>query len=38
MSYDGIAIREAMERLNNLSDGWYFPQVQRQYVRGQSAK
>lgn len=34
MSYDGIAIREAMERLNNLSDGWYLPQVQRQYVWG----
>lgn len=38
MSYDGIAIREAMEWLNNLSDGWYLPQVQRHYVCGQSAK
>ncbi|MDP3153805.1 MAG: hypothetical protein Q8N23_14095 [Archangium sp.] len=38
MSYDGIAIRDAMERLNRLSDGWYLPQVQRQYVWGAHAR
>lgn len=34
MSYAGISVREAMEKLNNLNSGWYLPQVQRQYVWG----
>lgn len=34
MSYSGISIREAMEKINHLSNGWYLPQVQRQYVWG----
>jgi len=34
MSYLGISIREAMEKINNFSNGWYLPQVQRQYVWG----
>jgi Protein of unknown function DUF262 len=34
MSYLGISIREAMEKINHVSNGWYLPQVQRQYVWG----
>lgn len=34
MSYDGVSIREAMEKLNALNNGWFLPQVQRQYVWG----
>ena len=34
MSYAGISIREALEKLNALNNGWYLPQVQRQYVWG----
>jgi hypothetical protein len=34
MSYSGISIREAMEKINHVSNGWYLPQVQRQYVWG----
>jgi hypothetical protein len=34
MSYLGISIREAMEKINHISNGWYLPQVQRQYVWG----
>jgi hypothetical protein len=34
MSYAGISIREAMEKLNNLNSGWYLPYIQRQYVWG----
>jgi len=34
MSYSGVSIREAMEKINSLSNGWYLPQVQRQYVWG----
>jgi len=34
MSYLGISIREAMEKINSLNNGWYLPQVQRQYVWG----
>jgi hypothetical protein len=34
MSYAGISIREAMEKINHINNGWYLPQVQRQYVWG----
>lgn len=34
MSYAGISIREAMEKINHKNNGWYLPQVQRQYVWG----
>ncbi len=38
MSYDGISIREAMERINRITNGWFLPQVQRQYVWGQRSE
>lgn len=34
MSFSGISIREAMEKLNAPNNGWFLPQVQRQYVWG----
>lgn len=34
MSYAGISVREVLEKLNNPNNGWYLPQVQRQYVWG----
>ncbi|HCE5838039.1 DUF262 domain-containing protein [Pseudomonas aeruginosa] len=34
MSYAGISVREALEKLNAPNNGWYLPQVQRQYVWG----
>lgn len=34
MSYDGISVREALDKLNAPNGGWYLPQVQRQYVWG----
>lgn len=34
MSYSGISIREALDRVNSHNNGWYLPQVQRQYVWG----
>jgi hypothetical protein len=34
MSYAGISIREALDRVNTINSGWYLPQVQRQYVWG----
>lgn len=34
MSYAGISIRDALEKLNAPNNGWYLPQVQRQYVWG----
>ncbi|MEK6795444.1 MAG: DUF262 domain-containing protein [Spirochaetota bacterium] len=34
MSYAGISIREAIEKMNNISNGWFLPQIQRQYVWG----
>ncbi|RRW49164.1 DUF262 domain-containing protein [Stutzerimonas stutzeri] len=34
MSYVGISVREALEKLNAPNSGWYLPQVQRQYVWG----
>jgi hypothetical protein len=34
MSYQGISVREAVEKLNQLNGGWFLPYVQRQYVWG----
>lgn len=34
MSYTGISIREALDKLNAPNSGWFLPQVQRQYVWG----
>ena len=34
MSYVGISVREAMDRINANHNGWFLPQVQRQYVWG----
>lgn len=34
MSYLGISVREAMDKLNAPNSGWFLPQVQRQYVWG----
>jgi hypothetical protein len=34
MSYAGISVREALDKLNAPTGGWYLPQVQRQYVWG----
>jgi len=34
MSYAGISVREALDKLNAPNVGWYLPQVQRQYVWG----
>lgn len=34
MSYSGISIREALDKINAPNGGWYLPQVQRQYVWG----
>ncbi|HET9048267.1 MAG TPA: DUF262 domain-containing protein [Chiayiivirga sp.] len=34
MSYAGISIREALDRINAQNGGWYLPQEQRQYVWG----
>jgi hypothetical protein len=34
MSYQGISVREALDKLNAPNNGWYLPQVQRQYVWG----
>jgi len=34
MSYAGISVREALDKLNAPNNGWYLPQVQRQYVWG----
>ena len=31
-NYEGISIREAMEKINNIANGWFLPQIQRQYV------
>ena len=33
-NYEGISIREAMERINATSNGWFLPNIQRQYVWG----
>ncbi len=34
MSYTGISIREVLGKLNVQTNGWFLPQVQRQYVWG----
>ena len=34
MSYTSISVREAMDRINAAHNGWFLPQVQRQYVWG----
>lgn len=34
MSYAGISVREALDKVNAPNNGWYLPQVQRQYVWG----
>lgn len=34
MSYLGISVREALDKLNAPNSGWFLPQVQRQYVWG----
>lgn len=34
MSYAGISVREALDKLNAPNNGWFLPQVQRQYVWG----
>lgn len=34
MSYEGISVRKALEKLNAVNNGWFLPQVQRQYVWG----
>ena len=33
-NYEGISIREAMERINARNNGWFLPNIQRQYVWG----
>lgn len=34
MSYQGISVREALDKINAPNNGWFLPQVQRQYVWG----
>lgn len=34
MSYTGYSVREALDKLNAPNNGWFLPQVQRQYVWG----
>jgi hypothetical protein len=34
MSYAGISVREALDKINSPNSGWFLPQVQRQYVWG----
>jgi hypothetical protein len=33
-NYEGISIRDAMERINANNNGWFLPNIQRQYVWG----
>ena len=33
-NYEGISIREAMEKINAKNNGWFLPNIQRQYVWG----
>ena len=33
-NYEGISIREAMERINARNNGWFLPSIQREYVWG----
>ena len=37
MSYSGISVREALDKINCPNNGWYLPQFQRQYVLGAPA-
>lgn len=32
--YTSISIKEALEKINNDSDGWFLPKIQRKYVWG----
>jgi len=34
MSYLGISIKEAMQKINNSNNGWFLPEIQRPYVWG----
>ena len=34
MSYQGISIRGILDKINANTNGWYLPEVQRQYVWG----
>ncbi|HHF1372746.1 TPA: DUF262 domain-containing protein, partial [Haemophilus influenzae] len=34
MSYQGISIRKVLDKINANTNGWYLPEVQRQYVLG----
>lgn len=34
MSYSGISVKEAINKINNNSSGWFLPAVQRPYVWG----
>jgi hypothetical protein len=34
MSFTGISVRDALDKINASNNGWYLPQVQRQYVGG----
>ena len=34
MSWAGISVRDAMQKLRQLDGGWYLPYIQRQYVWG----
>ena len=38
MSYQGISIREVLDKINANTNGWYLPEVQRQYVWGNPSK
>lgn len=33
-NYEGISVREAMDRINAKNNGWFLPNIQRQYVWG----
>ncbi len=35
MSYSGISVREVLEKINSPRQGWFLPQIQRQYVWGE---
>lgn len=35
MSYSGISVREVLEKINSPKQGWFLPQIQRQYVWGE---
>lgn len=33
-NYEGISIKDAMDKINATNNGWYLPNIQRQYVWG----